>query len=1277
MTTAQTQRTLPIPKSLSLTGNLANNWKIFSRDWDNYEIASKLSDEDMKIRVATFLTCIGSDAMNIFDGFDLTETKRKNLNDIKTAFEKYCIGETNETYERFIFNSRNQKDQENVEAYMAELRKLSRSCKFGNLEESILRDRLVMGIRCDITRRKLLQESKLTLTKAIDIARSIEVSKGQMTKIKQKTDTITGHVHKVKYRSTGHQKEGQKNKSHSHSSFSERTCHFCGKNHVLKKELCPAYGKTCNACKGKNHFAKSKYCRKKNVRVVTDKQNSDSDISEEQDFFLSAVGTGKPKTSATLEVNDIQVKFQLDTGSDVNTICQRYVRKDQLIDTSIKLTMWNQTKLKPIGEAILNTLNPKTQKSYPVKYIVVPNSLSCLLGIETMKALNFITFNEENYIGKVEASTDLGDLGEVTLKLDNSSKPRQLPCRKIPFALQDSCKKELNTLVERGILAPVTEPTEWVSQMALAEKQNGKLRICIDPAPLNEALQREHYKLPTLDDVLYQLKDAKVFTKLDIKEAFWHVRLDEESSLLTTMITPFGRFRWLRLPFGLKVSSEIFQRKLTEALEGLTNTISVADDIILAGCGKDKQEASDNLKIRTEQLNQRCKERNIILNDKKTDSEKTEIIFMGHQITSNGIAPDPSKVSAIQNIPRPTDVAAVRRLCGVVQYLSRFIPNLCQHTEPLRKLTRKDTEWNWTTECEQAFDNIKRLIAEDTKLAYFDPDKDLFIQVDSSKDGVGCVIHQEGRPIEYASKTLTETQRRWAQIEKELLSVVIGLERFDQYTYGRKVVVQNDHKPLEHILKKPMSQAPRRLQNLLMRLHRYDIEFRYVEGSKLYIADTLSRAVGSKETHEIPDLQIHSVTNIADSMMEQIRQATNADETLMKLMDYTIYGWPEKQDCHPSVMPFKQIKDSISIENDILYKGEQAIIPLSLRPTIKEKLHAAHLGYDSMMRRVRSTVYWPGIQHEIQQLAENCDPCQRRKPSNQKETLQQHEEGTTPWDRVGIDFFYIKGRNYLVVVDYYSNFLEVEYLRSTGSSQTINKLKQIFARWGIPRELVSDNGPQLVSVEFETFLKEWGITHKTSDPMYPKGNGKAESAVKTIKNMLKKCEEGGEDPYKALLELRNTPRQDVNMSPAQIMMGRQIRTMIPHKQKYSPPSPTYEKLRAKRQQSVIETYNKNAKDLKPIPMNNPVYFKDPNNKWQPGKVTQRKGRSYNILSENGNTYRRNRVHLREKQTPFDNTFEAVLTTPNQAMETHVPLQDPRRSTRPRQPPNWQNDYITE
>ena len=371
----------------------------------------------------------------------------------------------------------------------------------------------------------------------------------------------------------------------------------------------------------------------------------------------------------------------------------------------------------------------------------------------------------------------------------------------------------------------------------------------------------------------------KFFSKLDVKEAYWHIALDEASSNLTTMITPFGRYKWNRLPFGLKVSSEIFQKKLVSALAGLKGVFAVADDVIVIGCGETEKEAMEDHEKNLTNLQERCCEQGIRLNEEKAVLRKTSITFMGHLITNKGIEADPRKVTAITKMPMPNDVSGVKRLCGMVQYLAKFMPNLATDLEPLRKLTRKNVPWVWSKDCDNAVLTIQKKISTPPLLVYFDETKPLMLQVDSSKSGLGAVLLQDGKPIEYASRALTPAEQNWAQIEKETLSMVYGLERFDQYTYGRKVVICNDHKPMDMILRKPLSQAPKRLQALIMRLNRYDIEFQYVPEAELVLADTLSRAVPDKDFpfEHTRVMQLDTFEMIADERLKQIKEATATD----------------------------------------------------------------------------------------------------------------------------------------------------------------------------------------------------------------------------------------------------------------------------------------------------------------------------------------------------------------------------------------------------------------
>ncbi|RUS90003.1 hypothetical protein EGW08_002270 [Elysia chlorotica] len=663
--------------------------------------------------------------------------------------------------------------------------------------------------------------------------------------------------------------------------------------------------------------------------------------------------------------------------------------------------------------------------------------------------------------------------------------------------------------------------------------------------------------------------------------------------------------------------------------------INVADDIVVFG--KTEAEHNDNMK----ELQRRCRERNIILNEEKACLKKTEIDFLGHTIGKDGLKPDTNKVRAILEMPEPKDVSAVRRFCGIIQYLARFMPNLSRTAEPLRALTRKDAEFNWTERCQASFKELKQKVAEAATLKFFNPDEPLALQVDSSNDGMGAVLLQKGVPIEYASRSLTKTQQKWAQIEKETLAVVFGLERFHQYTYGRQVTIENDHKPLETILNKPLGQAPKRLQNLMMRINRYSIKFQFVPGKDLKLADALSRAC-LKESEEVEEQFINCI-QIRDATMDKIQCATEKDKGLQELKSYVKHGWPDKQTLRPELKPYSDIQDCISIDKEVLLKGDRVIIPLSLRSEMKDKLHRSHLGYDSMTRRARETVYWPGINRDLKQLAESCDACQINKPSNQKEPLKQHEEGNRPWQKVGLDFFEIGGRQYLLIVDYFSGFIEVEHMQLTTTTHTVLKLKQQFARFGIPNMIISDNGPQFSSGKFKEFTEKWNIIHKTSSPGNPRSNGKAEAAVKVIKSMMKRAANAETDPYEGLLELRNTPKQETGLSPAQIMFGRKTRSLLPSI--ITRRSSDYTDMQEKRQKRRLSTkthYDKTSAPLPKLAVGQRVYYEpfgQNSRKWLSGTIESKPDfRSYIIKGDNGGKYRRNRRYIKPSFCPPSSQF---------------------------------------
>ena len=401
-------------------------------------------------------------------------------------------------------------------------------------------------------------------------------------------------------------------------------------------------------------------------------------------------------------------------------------------------------------------------------------------------------------------------------------------------------------------------------------------------------LQRERYPLPTIEDILPELANAKLFSKVDLTHGYWHCELDEESSYLPTFITGNGRFRWLRLPFGLKVSSEIFQRKLNESLMGLKGVASIADDILVYG--NSESDHDENLR----NLLEVCTKTNIKLNLDKSVFKTTEVEFLGHLVTNKGLKPDVKKVEAILGMENPTDVEGVRRLQGMVTYLAKFLPKLSTVMEPIRRLTKHDVEFEWSEEQNKAMDEIKRLVTTAPELAYYDPKKELVIQCDASSKGLGAVLLQEGKPLSYASRALSTTECEYAQIEKECLAIVFSLERFHQYTFGRKTIIHSDHKPLEMIVRKPLHKAPKRLQGMMLRLIQYDIEVVYKKGKEMYIADTLSRACLPEDIrHKDKFASKNAVSHlrIREERLKQLKSATEADETMQTLKTVILKGW--------------------------------------------------------------------------------------------------------------------------------------------------------------------------------------------------------------------------------------------------------------------------------------------------------------------------------------------------------------------------------------------------
>ena len=296
----------------------------------------------------------------------------------------------------------------------------------------------------------------------------------------------------------------------------------------------------------------------------------------------------------------------------------------------------------------------------------------------------------------------LGFLGpSVDFDLDPHVKPIHAPVHHQPISKLDSIKKALDAYETTGQLVRVSQPTDWISNMVIREREPtptklGKIRICLDPSQtLNKAIRCPKYIILTLEENLHKLHGMKYMTVIDVKEAFQNIPLTLRSSLMTTMYTPWGLYRWTRLPFGISSASEEWQRRIHMVLEGL-QIISIADDILIPGCGTTDAEARIDHDHNLIAVLEHFEQHHVKLNLSKMKFLVREAVFMGHVITTDGLQPNPVTVQAIVNMPIPKDKQGIRRFLGAINYLSKFCPLLSTVTQPLQNLTRDDIQFLWS-----------------------------------------------------------------------------------------------------------------------------------------------------------------------------------------------------------------------------------------------------------------------------------------------------------------------------------------------------------------------------------------------------------------------------------------------------------------------------------------------------------------------------------------------------------------------------------------------------
>lgn len=1225
-------------------------------------------NEDTKVALK-ILRGVGDEGLRRLHASALSDGDKRKPDKLWEFFEGQLKTSVNFRVHRLQLMECRQKPDESLDTFITRARTMALKCEFEDKEiEDRLIEIMIASTPIEDFQKDLLGKPKgYKLQDAIAEGRRYEaIIAGRQQISKMKTE----HVQDA-----------------SNVDVIKRMCGNCGTSHA--RAQCPAFKATCHYCQKKGHW--QRMCRQKragNAGDHTEKPNkgrtskkkfhnmeSQNEASDEEEEIgshtIQVCSVNNREAFVSLDASfpekggTRKLKLKVDTGASGNTLPIKTFkqiygsRKASKILKPVKtrLTAYNGQEIKCRGAITLQLQHGRN--SIPAKFYVVEVDGPAIVGLPTCEQLHLVTIHcdevssadlhtieglKRAYPGQFDTLGDFKDPAHLSVKPE--AEPFVDPPRKTSIHLQEKLKEELEKMRKQGVIRKVKEHTDWCSSLAYSVKKDGSLRICIDPQRLNDALKRCPHKVPTLEEINPKFAGAAVFSKLDAKAGYWSVPLDPESQILTTFRTPFGRYCWLRLPFGLRVSQDIFQARMDEILEDLPGVVGITDDVCVYG--KDAAEHDRNMKL----LMDRAKERGLVFNSDKCLIRQPEISFFGNIYSKDGIRPDPAKIQGIQSMPVPQDKEDLQRFLGMMTYLSSFIPSFSKHSQPLRELLKKDVPFEFNDYHVRCFEALKTSISTTTSLKFFDANKPTVLEVDSSMKGLGAAIIQDGCPVAFASKSLDAAQCDYPNIDREMLAVVFGITRFHTYLFGRPFKVITDHKPLEMIVRKPLLKAPPRLQRMLQKIQGYDFEVEYRSGKTMTLADTLSRMPCQRDRDAIDlDLRVDGVDLSADEIsfcefdflsftpkkQYQLREATKADPVLNALMEIIVNGWPENIKALPAdIRPYWAFRDELAIEDGIIFKGQEVIIPQILREDVLRQLHVSHQGIEKTRLFAKECAYWPNINRDIEDLVKTCDPCQEFARANTKEPLMPHEVPDGPWKKLGTDLFELEGRSYLLIADYFSKYPVVIPMTKTTSEAVADETEKILAMFGRPDNMFSDNGPQYVGQPFQDLMQRWGIQHVTSSPRYPQSNGFIERQVQIVKNTMKKC--GKEAYHIALMNLRATPLDSKLPSPAEILMGKPIATLLPSHRTPRSENRDYKEQLEHRQEKMKENYDARAGDIKqPLYPGQEVRIRNQQTRlWEPGEIIRKaeEPRSYHVKPRKGNMIiRRNRIDLREGGKP--------------------------------------------
>ncbi|XP_058837817.1 uncharacterized protein K02A2.6-like [Topomyia yanbarensis] len=877
-------------------------------------------------------------------------------------------------------------------------------------------------------------------------------------------------------------------------------CWFCGGMHFVRD--CTHRSHKCKDCGIVGH--REVYCStaKRTSKASRNKKHPGSYATKSVSLVINTVD--KRRRFVTVMLNGVNVRLQLDTGSDISIISKRLWEKIGKPPT----VPANEQAATASGDRLQFLFNFScdisfNDKQHTCQFYVVEKPLY-LLGIDLMDAFDLWSLPISTYCNNVTVpSVTLqslksayprvfrNELGlctktKVKLELIPGATPVFRAKRPVAYAVHSSVDNELDRLERAKIITPV-DFSDWAAPIVVVRKTNGSIRICGDYSTgLNNALQPHQYPLPLPEEIFNKLANCTV-------------EVDESSRELLTINTHRGLYRYNRLTPGVKAAPGAFQQLIDTMLAGLPHTCGYLDDVVVGG----------------------------VICLTATDFARIHQRFKPS--TKGGL--------------------------GAINYYGKFVPSMRTLRYPLDELLKADAKFEWTEKCQAAFNKFKEVLKSDLLLTHYNPSLDIVVSADASSVGVGATLSHKFpdgtlKVVQHASRALTAAEKNYSQPDREGLAIIFAVTKFHKMLFGRRFHLQTDHEPLLRIFgsKKGIPvYTSNRLQRWALTLLLYEFTIEYVPTAKFDNADILSRLINQHVRPE-EDYVIASVS--LENDLRIVQQSTQSDPITKAVYRYLIDGWP-KTVTDAELKRFYARRESLTTVQGCILFGDRLVIPSPHRKRSLQQLHRGHPGIQRMKAIARSYVYWPTLDNDIVDYVKSCHQCAMAAKTPPKSAPLSWPKSTKPWQRVHLDYAGpIDGEYYLVVVDSFSKWPEIVQTRSITTAATIKIIRELFARLGMPETLVSDNGSQFTSAEFQSYCTDNGIEHLTTAPFHPQSNGQAERFVDTFKRSIKKIKEGRATMREALstflLTYRSTPcfSSPDGKSPAEVMFGRPIRTSL-------------------------------------------------------------------------------------------------------------------------------------